>query len=86
MQTLRTTQAALGKGCLASAFICVYLFTGELYPTEIRCAYTVGGVLPSPLTSLLVLRSLAMAPLTCPCASTGRWAWASLRSAPASGA
>ncbi|XP_070282535.1 solute carrier family 22 member 20-like [Myotis yumanensis] len=36
MQTLRTAQAALGKGCLASSFICVYLFTGELYPTEIR--------------------------------------------------
>uniref|UniRef100_A0A8D2BPX3 Major facilitator superfamily (MFS) profile domain-containing protein n=1 Tax=Sus scrofa TaxID=9823 RepID=A0A8D2BPX3_PIG len=36
MQMLRTAQAALGKGCLASSFICVYLFTGELYPTEIR--------------------------------------------------
>ncbi|XP_030871629.2 solute carrier family 22 member 20 [Gorilla gorilla gorilla] len=36
MQILRTAQAALGKGCLASSFICVYLFTGELYPTEIR--------------------------------------------------
>ncbi|KAM7084995.1 solute carrier family 22 member 20-like [Molossus nigricans] len=36
MQTLRTAQAALAKGCLASSFICVYLFTGELYPTEIR--------------------------------------------------
>ncbi|XP_064143883.1 solute carrier family 22 member 20 isoform X1 [Loxodonta africana] len=36
MQTLRTAQAALGKGCLASSFICTYLFTGELYPTEIR--------------------------------------------------
>ncbi|XP_027974200.1 LOW QUALITY PROTEIN: solute carrier family 22 member 20-like [Eumetopias jubatus] len=36
MQTLRTAQAALGKGCLASSFICLYLFTGELYPTEIR--------------------------------------------------
>ncbi|XP_007518657.1 solute carrier family 22 member 20 [Erinaceus europaeus] len=36
MQTLRTAQAALGKGCLASSFISVYLFTGELYPTEIR--------------------------------------------------
>nr|XP_051687380.1 solute carrier family 22 member 20 [Oryctolagus cuniculus] len=36
MQTVRTAQAALGKGCLASSFICVYLFTGELYPTEIR--------------------------------------------------
>uniref|UniRef100_A0A8D0NTZ2 Major facilitator superfamily (MFS) profile domain-containing protein n=1 Tax=Sus scrofa TaxID=9823 RepID=A0A8D0NTZ2_PIG len=30
MQMLRTAQAALGKGCLASSFICVYLFTGEL--------------------------------------------------------
>ncbi|XP_003468271.1 solute carrier family 22 member 20 [Cavia porcellus] len=36
LQVLRTAQAALGKGCLASSFICVYLFTGELYPTEIR--------------------------------------------------
>ncbi|KAM9221896.1 LOW QUALITY PROTEIN: solute carrier family 22 member 20-like [Dugong dugon] len=36
MQTLCTAQAALGKGCLASSFICVYLFTGELYSTEIR--------------------------------------------------
>ncbi|KAM5319336.1 solute carrier family 22 member 20-like isoform 3-T3 [Glossophaga mutica] len=36
LQALRTAQAALGKGCLASSFICVYLFTGELYPTEIR--------------------------------------------------
>ncbi|XP_058545597.1 solute carrier family 22 member 20 isoform X2 [Neofelis nebulosa] len=36
MQALRMAQAALGKGCLASSFICVYLFTGELYPTEIR--------------------------------------------------
>ncbi|XP_040322696.1 solute carrier family 22 member 20-like, partial [Herpailurus yagouaroundi] len=36
MQALRVAQAALGKGCLASSFICVYLFTGELYPTEIR--------------------------------------------------
>ncbi|KAM8815096.1 solute carrier family 22 member 20 isoform 1-T1 [Rhynchonycteris naso] len=36
LQALRTAQAALGKGCLASSFICIYLFTGELYPTEIR--------------------------------------------------
>ncbi|XP_032009291.1 LOW QUALITY PROTEIN: solute carrier family 22 member 20-like [Hylobates moloch] len=36
MQILRIAQAALGKGCLASSFICVYLFTSELYPTEIR--------------------------------------------------
>ncbi|XP_004627308.1 solute carrier family 22 member 20 [Octodon degus] len=36
LQALRTAQAALGKGCLASSFICLYLFTGELYPTEIR--------------------------------------------------
>ncbi|XP_010634299.1 solute carrier family 22 member 20 [Fukomys damarensis] len=36
LPALRTAQAALGKGCLASSFICLYLFTGELYPTEIR--------------------------------------------------
>uniref|UniRef100_A0A670JLB8 Major facilitator superfamily (MFS) profile domain-containing protein n=1 Tax=Podarcis muralis TaxID=64176 RepID=A0A670JLB8_PODMU len=36
LQTLRTVQAALGKGCLASSFIGAYLYSGELYPTEIR--------------------------------------------------
>uniref|UniRef100_A0A4X2K116 Major facilitator superfamily (MFS) profile domain-containing protein n=1 Tax=Vombatus ursinus TaxID=29139 RepID=A0A4X2K116_VOMUR len=38
MQTLRTAQAAMGKGCLASSFICVYLFAGELYPTQVSHA------------------------------------------------
>ncbi|KAL8184129.1 UNVERIFIED_CONTAM: hypothetical protein K2H54_007272 [Gekko kuhli] len=36
LQTLRTAQAALGKGCLASSFIGAYQYSGELYPTEIR--------------------------------------------------
>ncbi|CAH2325226.1 solute carrier family 22 member 20-like [Pelobates cultripes] len=36
MQVLRTALAALGKGCCASAFMCAYLYSGELFPTEIR--------------------------------------------------
>ncbi|XP_060125452.1 solute carrier family 22 member 6-A-like isoform X1 [Zootoca vivipara] len=36
LYTLRTTLAVLGKGCLASSFNCLYLYTGELYPTVIR--------------------------------------------------
>ncbi|KAJ8348267.1 hypothetical protein SKAU_G00268560 [Synaphobranchus kaupii] len=36
MQTLRTTLAVLGKGLTSASFTCVYLFTGELYPTVIR--------------------------------------------------
>ncbi|XP_048362926.1 solute carrier family 22 member 6-A-like [Sphaerodactylus townsendi] len=36
MQTLRTVFAVFGKGCLASSFHCVYLYTGELYPTVLR--------------------------------------------------
>ncbi|XP_029467527.1 solute carrier family 22 member 6-A-like isoform X2 [Rhinatrema bivittatum] len=36
MQILRTSLAVLGKGCLASCFTCVFLFTMELYPTVIR--------------------------------------------------
>ncbi|KAJ8276371.1 hypothetical protein COCON_G00081230 [Conger conger] len=36
MQTLRTTFAVLGKGLTSASFTCVYLFTGELYPTVIR--------------------------------------------------
>ncbi|XP_060107673.1 solute carrier family 22 member 6-A-like isoform X4 [Heteronotia binoei] len=34
--TLRTSLAVLGKGCLASSFNCLYLYTGELFPTVIR--------------------------------------------------
>ncbi|KAJ8266152.1 hypothetical protein GJAV_G00126530 [Gymnothorax javanicus] len=36
MQTVRTTLAVLGKGFTSASFTCVYLFTGELYPTVIR--------------------------------------------------
>nr|XP_056708553.1 solute carrier family 22 member 6-A-like [Euleptes europaea] len=36
MQTLRTVFAVFGKGCLAASFNCVYLYTGELYPTVLR--------------------------------------------------
>ncbi|XP_048475580.1 solute carrier family 22 member 6-A-like [Rhincodon typus] len=35
-QALRTSFAAIGKGCLSAAFSCCYLFTGELYPTVVR--------------------------------------------------
>ncbi|KAM4846784.1 solute carrier family 22 member 6 isoform 1-T3 [Thomomys bottae] len=33
---VRTSLAVLGKGCLASSFNCIFLYTGELYPTMIR--------------------------------------------------
>ncbi|KAG9475530.1 hypothetical protein GDO78_003762 [Eleutherodactylus coqui] len=36
MRALRTALAALGKGFCASAFMCAYLYSGELFPTEIR--------------------------------------------------
>ncbi|XP_054834373.1 solute carrier family 22 member 6-A-like [Eublepharis macularius] len=35
-QTVRTSLAVIGKGGLAAAFNCVFLFTTELYPTPIR--------------------------------------------------
>nr|XP_020489031.1 solute carrier family 22 member 6-like [Labrus bergylta] len=35
-QTVRTSLAVMGKGCLAASFNCCYLYTGELYPTIIR--------------------------------------------------
>ncbi|NXL54536.1 S226A protein, partial [Podilymbus podiceps] len=36
LRTLRTALAVFGKGCLAASFNCVFLYTGELYPTIIR--------------------------------------------------
>ncbi|XP_045711087.1 solute carrier family 22 member 6 isoform X1 [Phyllostomus hastatus] len=33
---VRTSLSVLGKGCLASSFTCILLYTGELYPTTIR--------------------------------------------------
>ncbi|KAG9475531.1 hypothetical protein GDO78_003763 [Eleutherodactylus coqui] len=36
MQMLCTVLAVTGKAFLASAITCMYLYTGELYPTEIR--------------------------------------------------
>uniref|UniRef100_A0A670YZ61 Major facilitator superfamily (MFS) profile domain-containing protein n=1 Tax=Pseudonaja textilis TaxID=8673 RepID=A0A670YZ61_PSETE len=33
---LRTVFAVFGKGCLGASFNCVFLYTGELYPTVIR--------------------------------------------------
>ncbi|XP_041035863.1 solute carrier family 22 member 6-A-like [Carcharodon carcharias] len=33
---LKTSLAAIGKGCLATAFSCCYLHAGELYPTVVR--------------------------------------------------
>ncbi|XP_063802214.1 solute carrier family 22 member 6-A-like [Pseudophryne corroboree] len=36
LQTLRTSLAVFGKGCLAASFSCIFLYTTELYPTVIR--------------------------------------------------
>ncbi|KAM6970766.1 solute carrier family 22 member 6-A [Aplochiton taeniatus] len=36
MHTTRTALACIGKGFTSASFTCVYLFTGELYPTVIR--------------------------------------------------
>ncbi|XP_075426047.1 solute carrier family 22 member 20-like [Ascaphus truei] len=36
MNTWRIALATVGKGCLAAAFTCVYLYTEELFPTVIR--------------------------------------------------
>ncbi|XP_059497527.1 solute carrier family 22 member 6-like isoform X2 [Stegostoma tigrinum] len=42
LKTLRTSFAAIGKGCLAAAFSCCYLYSGELYPTVVRAIKTSG--------------------------------------------
>ncbi|EHB02110.1 Solute carrier family 22 member 6 [Heterocephalus glaber] len=56
---VRTSLAVLGKGCLASSFNCIFLYTGELYPTIIRqtglgVGSTVArvGSIVSPLVSM----------------------------------
>ncbi|XP_023420065.1 solute carrier family 22 member 6 isoform X3 [Cavia porcellus] len=56
---VRTSLAVLGKGCLASSFNCIFLYTGELYPTVIRqTGLGVGstlarvGSIVSPLVSM----------------------------------
>ncbi|XP_061461715.1 solute carrier family 22 member 6-A-like [Rhineura floridana] len=36
MRNTRTAFAVFGKGCLAASFNCIYLYTGELYPTVLR--------------------------------------------------
>ncbi|XP_044304637.1 solute carrier family 22 member 6-A-like isoform X1 [Varanus komodoensis] len=36
MLTVRTVLAVFGKGCLGASFNCIYLYTGELYPTVLR--------------------------------------------------
>nr|XP_044986394.1 solute carrier family 22 member 6 [Jaculus jaculus] len=56
---VRTSLAVLGKGCLAASFNCIFLYTGELYPTVIRqtglgmgsTIARVGSII-SPLVSL----------------------------------
>lgn len=56
---VRTSLAVLGKGCLAASFNCIFLYTGELYPTVIRqTGLGIGstmarvGSIVSPLVSL----------------------------------
>ncbi|KAK1335471.1 hypothetical protein QTO34_003257 [Cnephaeus nilssonii] len=56
---VRTSLAVLGKGCLAASFNCIFLYTGELYPTMIRqtglgMGSTMArvGSIASPLVSL----------------------------------
>ncbi|KAG9475516.1 hypothetical protein GDO78_003752, partial [Eleutherodactylus coqui] len=60
LQTLRTSLAVFGKGCLAASFSCVFLYTTELYPTVVRqsglgwCSTMarVGGIV-APLVKML---------------------------------
>ncbi|XP_062950489.1 solute carrier family 22 member 6 isoform X2 [Cynocephalus volans] len=54
---VRTSLAVLGKGCLASSFNCIFLYTGELYPTVIRAVTallpeTLGQPLPDTVQDL----------------------------------
>uniref|UniRef100_A0A8C9VUK8 Solute carrier family 22 member 6-A-like n=1 Tax=Scleropages formosus TaxID=113540 RepID=A0A8C9VUK8_SCLFO len=43
LQTVRTALAVLGKGFTSASFTCVYLYTGELYPTVISLTTKVQG-------------------------------------------
>uniref|UniRef100_A0A4X2JU13 Major facilitator superfamily (MFS) profile domain-containing protein n=1 Tax=Vombatus ursinus TaxID=29139 RepID=A0A4X2JU13_VOMUR len=70
LAALRTTLAVLGKGCLAASFNCVYLYTGELYPTAIRqtglgvgsTMARVGGIV-APLVKLMGEQMPLMPPI-----------------------
>ncbi|KAE8607247.1 hypothetical protein XENTR_v10011094 [Xenopus tropicalis] len=60
LQTVRTSLAVFGKGCLAASFSCIFLYTTELYPTVIRqsglgmCSTMarIGGIV-APLVKIL---------------------------------
>nr|XP_020823777.1 solute carrier family 22 member 6-A-like isoform X1 [Phascolarctos cinereus] len=76
LAALRTTLAVLGKGCLAASFNCIYLYTGELYPTAIRTGHPprqtglgvgstmarVGGIV-APLVKLMGKQMPLMPPI-----------------------
>ncbi|KAF6334287.1 solute carrier family 22 member 6 [Rhinolophus ferrumequinum] len=54
---VRTSLAVLGKGCLASSFNCIFLYTGEVYPTMIRAVVvllpeTMGQPLPDTVQDI----------------------------------
>ncbi|XP_028566814.2 solute carrier family 22 member 6-A-like [Podarcis muralis] len=70
LQTIRTTLAVIGKGCLAAAFNCTFLFTTELYPTPVRqtglgfgsTMARVGGII-APLAKMMEDYSAALPPI-----------------------
>uniref|UniRef100_A0A8C7DSP4 Major facilitator superfamily (MFS) profile domain-containing protein n=1 Tax=Naja naja TaxID=35670 RepID=A0A8C7DSP4_NAJNA len=59
MQILRTAFAVFGKGCLGASFNCVFLYTGELYPTVIRYHSAIfwDNVKNSPQRSICLMTS-----------------------------
>ncbi|XP_061461744.1 solute carrier family 22 member 6-A-like isoform X2 [Rhineura floridana] len=70
LQTVRTALAVIGKGCLAAAFNCTFLFTTELYPTPVRqtglgfgsTMARVGGII-APLAKMLEDYYVALPPI-----------------------